>query len=127
MSRRSLWDEDIAAVYSYKPNPKLVEQLDTANADGVPFVAIIGSAELEKVPSFFLLMELLISRSTRANGYATNTDGVPSVPCICQHLSKVLETTIRCRCWSISLQDVKMHTHLHCQVMPPLAEAEQDL
>ena len=43
-----LWGGDIKAEMSYKANPKLLDQLQTCEDSGIPWVLIIGQSELER-------------------------------------------------------------------------------
>lgn len=43
-----LWDAGICAENSYKLNPKLLNQLQHCERDGVPLAVILGSSELER-------------------------------------------------------------------------------
>ena len=45
---RLLWDADIKAEQPYKKNPKMLNQLQYCEENGIPFAVIIGESELQK-------------------------------------------------------------------------------
>ena len=43
-----LWEADIRTEQPYKKNPKMLNQLQYCEDNGIPFAVIIGESELEK-------------------------------------------------------------------------------
>ena len=43
-----LWGNDIKTEHSYKKNPKMLNQLQYCEENGIPLAVVIGESELEK-------------------------------------------------------------------------------
>ena len=43
-----LWGNDIKTEHSYKKNPKMLNQLQYCEENGIPFAVVVGESELEK-------------------------------------------------------------------------------
>merc|ERR1719150_1060334 len=43
-----LWENEIKATHSAKKNPKMLNQLQYCEENGIPFAVIIGESELQK-------------------------------------------------------------------------------
>ena len=43
-----LWSSDIKTEHSYKKNPKMLNQLQYCEENGIPLAVVIGESELEK-------------------------------------------------------------------------------
>ena len=43
-----LWSSNVRTEHSYKKNPKMLNQLQYCEENGIPFAVVIGESELEK-------------------------------------------------------------------------------
>lgn len=81
-----LWDADIAAEFGYKANPNFKDSLQYADAEGIPFLVILGESEKQEVrgsnPHFIHVCFSIVEWSccTKARAHRLDICGICDPP-----------------------------------------------